>query len=685
MDYKLREKMIIHDFEIVRIQISIMSGYIFNVEKMIEYIKDETNTMLYFDPEMNITDRGSSNATRVCIDTGYTVKGTNDSILIILDRIEGPFEGNEVESEKELENSIIKTPERWIKLYRYPIYHAQIKAEFFRRKRERQKSKISSSIEHTIEELVDEEILIEELKSIEYKRHIQKCIDNSKEPHTKVSNVSVHNFKSLKYIDDLQLKPITILSGINSCGKSSFLDSLLVLKQTVDNINYKKNLAFNGEYVRLGNYTNVVYGHKNENNIVFKVSFESQQGRGIESLIDFVYGDKDEIRENKGTIELEVVFSNLESDRNKIVAQSTVTDFKFTFKHEKGDSYVELIRVDEELYMLSYKIHKSIQNTNKKYNKTMVEVKNIEFKGFLIEPSSIYEQLQYNSHRNTFSDASVVYQFLMAINTSIVSVFDTLHYIGPLREAPSRRYIYDEVISDIGVKGENAAYLFQTEKETIKEDLFVIDDFSGHYLPFDACTLFDAVDYWMKYMGINSFNTSTNQEIIRVSLNDSNTNNINVNIADVGFGISQVFPIVLEGIRMDKGSTLILEQPEIHLHPKLQMQMADFILAMALSGRNFIIETHSDHLINRMVRRMVEDEQYQLTNLVQVYFVTPTAEGARFDPIEIDDMKGIVNWPDGFFDQAANESEMIIRAGLKKRKKHRQAIKEKKDECSDQS
>ena len=94
MDYKLNEKMIIQDYELVKLRISILSGYIFDINKTIEFIKDEANTMIYFDHQMNITDKGDRSSTRVCIDTGYSLKESNVSILLILERIEGFFKGN---------------------------------------------------------------------------------------------------------------------------------------------------------------------------------------------------------------------------------------------------------------------------------------------------------------------------------------------------------------------------------------------------------------------------------------------------------------------------------------------------------------------------------------------------------------------------------------------------------------
>ena len=153
------------------------------------------------------------------------------------------------------------------------------------------------------------------------------------------------------------------------------------------------------------------------------------------------------------------------------------------------------------------------------------------------------------------------------------------------------------------------------------------------------------------------------------------TNITQVGIADVGFGVSQIFPIVLEGLRMEEGASLLLEQPEIHLHPNLQMEMADYFIALALSQKQVIVETHSDHIVNRLVRRIVEDETHNLKDLIGIYFIKPSENGAVYEEINIDDTKGITNWPVDFFNQNASESMKIMQAGLKKRKNLRSQSK----------
>ena len=163
-------------------------------------------------------------------------------------------------------------------------------------------------------------------------------------------------------------------------------------------------------------------------------------------------------------------------------------------------------------------------------------------------------------------------------------------------------------------------------------------------------------------MNINEFNNNTQKEIIR--LNVKSSSGVKVDISDVGFGVSQILPILIEGLRMGDGQTLLLEQPEIHLHPKLQMQLTDFFIAMSLNDKNTIIETHSEHIINRLVRRSLEDDD--IREKINIYFIN--SEGL-FEKIIIDKGKGITNWPVDFFDQAVDEQREILKLTISNSRK----------------
>ena len=138
------------------------------------------------------------------------------------------------------------------------------------------------------------------------------------------------------------------------------------------------------------------------------------------------------------------------------------------------------------------------------------------------------------------------------------------------------------------------------------------------------------------------------------------------NIYDVGFGVSQVLPIIAEGFYAPPGSLILIEQPEIHLHPGLQSQMGDLLIDIARSNKKLIIETHSEHLLLRIQRRITEGSLKP--DDVAVYFFTYTDEGSKIERIHINDLGRFENWPAGFFEEDVEESFAITKAFLNRKK-----------------
>ncbi len=445
-----------------------------------------------------------------------------------------------------------------------------------------------------------------------------------------ISQISLENFKGFQSLNNLQFKPITILCGTNSCGKSSILQSILLLKQTIESQTLHQPLLLNDRFVRLGTFENIVF-EKDLNKIVsFEFSFKFTSN-------DLRWGPRHMY---------ETLRSLLHFDRRA----EYYIHYKISVKtiiDEKKKDYLKPIKLD----------------------KLKIESETITLNGHAISGRSleidVIEEDKFFIKENKDNESNLL---IRKISDVLQYIFSLYTYIGPLREEPSRRYIYENEIFEIGIKGENAAYIYLTEQDTTVDYYYSYNRHTNSFEMKFETTLAQAVQDWLAIMNIYDFKPEHTKEIIYLNLNSNISNFTRVNIADVGFGVSQVFPIVLEGLRMQKGNTLMLEQPEIHLHPNLQMQMADFFISLAMSKKKVVVETHSDHIINRLVRRIVEDETSQLKDLIAIYFIKPTENGSTYEEIIIDETRGVINWPVDFFDQTATEQEQIIKAGLKKRK-----------------
>ena len=134
-------------------------------------------------------------------------------------------------------------------------------------------------------------------------------------------------------------------------------------------------------------------------------------------------------------------------------------------------------------------------------------------------------------------------------------------------------------------------------------------------------------------------------------------------LPDVGFGVSQVLPVITTLFFVPEGSIVLLEQPELHLHPSAQAYLADLLLHVA-ETRNLqvIVESHSEHLLTRLQRRIAEPE-YD--------FATPDnikMNGSTCEEVKVSRFGQIDNWPDNFFGDTGADLEAMTRAGIARRR-----------------
>jgi predicted ATPase len=487
-----------------------------------------------------------------------------------------------------------------------------------------------------------------------------------------IESIRLENFKAFHQLAELSLSPVTVLCGTNSCGKTSILQSILLLKQTLESQNPIQTLLLNGRLVHLGSFEDVLFRHDTDQSMTFDLRFRisldgyHQETRRPSLPIRFMFH---EILGGEGTDSMDfrwLITLRSRSSKTTIGQLSSVivTDFYFAYRDSQRDEpwhEVTLQHQEEDNYRINWKdIFLRVSTGNTNLGTGRIDAK-VVFSTFLPVGVSV---LSPDKDRHAPTEVLIpLYQSAELLR----SILASYNYIGPLREEPSRRYIFEDEVVEIGIKGENAAYIYLTEGGTSLLNHVFYHRETDSFRHLQSVTLQDAVERWLELMNIHGLRPEPSKEIVYLNLASSSASRTRVNIADVGFGVSQIFPIIVEGLRMPVANTLILEQPEIHLHPSLQMQLADYFITLALSRKNVIVETHSDHVINRLVRRLVEDSTGRLKDLIRVYFVTATHDGSKCQPVNIDPLRGIVNWPSGLFDQNADEQERIIRAGLAKR------------------
>ncbi len=262
---------------------------------------------------------------------------------------------------------------------------------------------------------------------------------------------------------------------------------------------------------------------------------------------------------------------------------------------------------------------------------------------------------------------------LLQINSSedngyLKSFFaDSVRYIGPLRIDPESSYPISSTsyLEDVGLKGENTAAVFESLKMRDIQYLPPSYFSNSANIPVPVtCSLHDAVAAWLNYLGvaqnIESKDSDQFGHELQVFMSNRNKNH---DPTQVGVGVSQVLPIIVAGLLAKPDTTLIIEQPDLHLHPKVQSRLADFFLSLTQLGKQCLVETHSEHIINRIRLRIAEGSKSSpWQEATKVYFVEKKESGSSFREVSINEYGAIQDWPEGFFEEGLLETEKRIRA-----------------------
>jgi len=239
---------------------------------------------------------------------------------------------------------------------------------------------------------------------------------------------------------------------------------------------------------------------------------------------------------------------------------------------------------------------------------------------------------------------------------------DAVHYLGPLREDPSPSYRPGQTggVATLGVKGQYTVAALNAYRDQLT--LCPIDGDAREL------RLEDAVNHWAAKFGIASAieTVDKGRSGLELSLVDPQTR-ARRDPTSVGVGASQLLPVMVLCLLAQPGELVLLEQPELHLHPAPQQILGDFLVGIAETGRQLLIETHSEYLINRLRLLIAEDQYDNVANLVQIWYARRADGKTVFSSLQPNRFGSLAEWPAGFFDQAPRDAEALLRAAASKR------------------
>jgi predicted ATPase len=174
----------------------------------------------------------------------------------------------------------------------------------------------------------------------------------------------------------------------------------------------------------------------------------------------------------------------------------------------------------------------------------------------------------------------------------------------------------------------------------------------------------ERIHFWQKKFGLTESVASLvgGKGAPSYSLRVKNeTTKVQSSIADVGFGINQLFPVIVQCFYAPKGSLILVEQPEAHLHPRYQADVADFLIDVVDYGNSVVVETHSEHLLLRLQRRIAEKKLSP--KYVNIHYFDLDSKGTKPLAMQIDENGYFVGKiPEGFFEEGFREAFSHIQA-----------------------
>lgn len=458
-----------------------------------------------------------------------------------------------------------------------------------------------------------------------------------------ISRLKLLNFKRFPQADIDLSRDITVLLGPNSSGKSSIIKALLALKQTASPTNENETFATQGEYVDLGIYKDYVYEHKVENKIEISPTFCDFPAnpffeKSFEPTFSITFGH-DHVTEQARLLEI-AIKSKEDQTWIQIAKKKTRDSFLLRmFDIEQGRRYGPQFD-DRE----NDRLRRSWE------------------RGISIQVEDRYMFSSINKEKKDYFEAAhfpvwIANHHLDAMLRSLETEF---FYLGPLRRSPVRSYSRTAHLLSVGPAGEHTPSVLANLKARAAKERSARRSNRERL---------QQLNNWVELLFPSKMvDTKTIDELVKLVIGRTSTQ-VDA-ISDVGFGMSQVLPILVQIAVMPDKSTLLIEQPELHLHPHVQTKFAEVIALAAKSGRRFVIETHSEHFV-RGLQVAVSNSRAKARTRVKLdrenlsFIYIPTAPEVPF-LMELNEWGEFTReWPKGFFDESYRLTMLLLQNKMK--------------------
>jgi hypothetical protein len=419
--------------------------------------------------------------------------------------------------------------------------------------------------------------------------------------------LSFSNYKVFPGNETLELRPLTVLIGRNSSGKSVIARLPLLLAQSLSDLAESPlDLEFQG--------------------LNFGASF-----------VDLIHN-----RNPHGAISLGAIFSLDSGDAVEL--QTKIQHFD-EYRLQLV-THFELRQSNQPPIILTWVGNDPLADTLYRDQATGTRC-HVSFRGLFPQVLDI----EINQGQSSGFQEHVAH--IRQLRSHLASTMADITYLGPFRQAPQRNYQFPgSLVRSVGLSGARAPEL-------------LADDFLRR-----RGVVLDAVSQWVtRYLGGWSLVLRQQGDVFSLALQHPSNTSVEVNLADVGTGIAQALPLVVQRqadiIHPSGGRLEIIEQPELHLHPGVHGDLADlYVEAIGRQAGQFIVETHSENFLLR-IRRRIAEGQLDLNKTIIYWIDDASKDGSQIHPIHIDANGEVDMWPHGIFSEDFDEVRAIRSAQQK--------------------
>lgn len=428
-----------------------------------------------------------------------------------------------------------------------------------------------------------------------------------------LTQIRIQNFKAWDDTGYVDLARLNVLFGANSAGKTSIPQFLRMLRRTVESSDRRRALHLSAE---LGSFQDVLHKHDVSRALKFELKWQPASPL--------------ELHDPSGKINLSATdlhfAATITADAHQ---QPVLQSFSYT---AIGDGKRVRVGMEQSDKPGEYDLVAEGFRAKRQKGRAWKLPAPYHFNGF---PDEVIRYFQNTA-------------FVADLTLSLQEQLRSIEYVGPIRQEAKPLYDWaGEEVRHVGAHGEQAVEAILAARDR-KYNL-------GKHK--HRTTLNDLVATRLDALGLTTafevrpIAKGRKEYEVRLCTRDGLPT---VRLTDVGFGISQVLPVIVECFCAPPRSVVIFEQPEIHLHPRVQANLADVFIEAIGARENgdprdvqLIIESHSEHLLRRLQRRVAEELLPQAD--AAFYFVNNAAGVAHLHPLKLDMFGNIHNWPEEFF------------------------------------